>query len=651
MRDVRRSGAVRWLFPLLASVVFVLLVAAGINGSSIGVLFAPDNSSAVAEEQVDPALLIGQPRAIRSDEWSIATPNAISQSLQDFPDRPWIGLTRTNPQSFPYSLPTSTFSVAAKPQVWGYLLLGPERGLSWSWWLPFLVTSVALYWLVLFVTGRISLAIGASLIGTFTPYVAWWTSPSPNLLIGFAALMMLAAGRALAAVTVGARVGWAMLLGWATSAAVLVLYPPWTVSTGLVAAAFVLGLLVDLRPGVWRVAVVGLTALGAMAVSVIPWFLSITESFEAINATIYPGQRRSASGEAMLQPLLSAPANIVVSTTGQGPAILNQSEVASTWLAVGLLVLLVPLMVSVGRRGPDSVSTLPTIGRGTVFALSGVILLLAVWMLVPGVPTLVGEVTLLNRVPGGRASPALGLAVFLLVVALSRLAPARVKPVVAVIALASAFSAAAAVYAARHLYPSMGAAGLVVTAVGGALMTWAFGSIATGVGRRATLPVAAAYAVVSFAVVNPLYAGLGPLANDPVARYARSMAAQEPGTTAVTLGGMELQALVRGGGLQVMSWTTQYPDRAFWEEVMPGREDVWNNYRNYTWHYDPEAAPIEAAVTAADSADLFIDLCSPQIRDLGFARVFSPEVVDAPCLEEDRVIARGQQQIYVYRSV
>ena len=247
----RASRPPAWRFCAIASAVFIVLVATGVNGSSIGVLYAQEQVTLATTNpwSEDPALLLGKPRAIRSDEWSIATPTAVSQTIQGFPNEPWIGLTRTDPRAFQYSLPTVDLSVVAKPQIWGYLLLGPERGLAWSWWFPFLLAAVALYLLVHLLVGRPLMAGGGGrdrqphpvrgvVDFTFTQLAARLLMPGD---------VLLRAGPD------GEPPGQCGLAGALWSGGLppprcLILYPPWTVSTGLVAAAFVVGLLVDLRP-------------------------------------------------------------------------------------------------------------------------------------------------------------------------------------------------------------------------------------------------------------------------------------------------------------------------------------------------------------------------------------------------------------------
>lgn len=634
-----------WLFYGLVLAVFAILVAAGINGSSIGMLYAQGENVSAPPAVDDPDLLLGQPRPIRSDEWSISTPLAVSQTVQSFPAQPWIGLTRTNPAFFS-GIPTLDAALVAKPQSWGYLLLGAERGLSWAWWFPLALAACALFALLHRLTRNPWIATAGAVFGSLTPFVAWWNGT--DLFTGYAALAAVAAVNGFLARSLLRRLAWGAVTGWAVAATVLLLYPPWTVSTGLVVAALVLGLLLDSRPA-WRSWLPVVAGAGAVAaLIVLPWFRQVAPVVEIINSTIYPGQRQSGPGEGVWQALLSAPANLVASVTGQGPAILNQSEVASSWLPMVVLLLLAVGALIGGR--PAAPAGGLRVGRATVVALVAVLLLLLAWMLVPALPDAVGKVTLLSTVPGSRLPLALGLTLVLLAAALSTFDVGRMPGWLRAVLIGTGVTASiiGTTYAAHVVYPGMSRKGLLVTAIGAGLVAAAFASMATRTWVRVLLPLGAAYAMVSFAVVNPVYLGLGPLTHDPVSLYAREVASAEPDPVAVTLGGRELQALVRGGGMQVLSWTTLYPDRRFWEKALPGEEEVWNNYRNYGWYYDPAADPIRARITALDAAELAVDLCDPLIRDLGYSRVFSAQPISASCLAQDRILQRGEQRVFVY---
>ena len=57
----------------LLALVFVILVATSINGTSSGAFFSLVHSGS------DPALLFGRPNLIRTDEWNVQTVRAITQ--------------------------------------------------------------------------------------------------------------------------------------------------------------------------------------------------------------------------------------------------------------------------------------------------------------------------------------------------------------------------------------------------------------------------------------------------------------------------------------------------------------------------------------------------------------------------------------------
>jgi hypothetical protein len=365
---------------------------------------------------------------------------------------------------------------------------------------------------------------------------------------------------------------------------------------------------------------------------------------------VYPGQRVSRAGEGTLRELFSAPSNLYTAVTDTQPVASNQSQAASSWLPLAVVALLGVLFVFFARPNEDAVRKWP-VGRWTLITQGAVLVALLAWSQWPAFPQALGELTLLTRIPGYRAQMAVGFSALLLVACMGQMRLTRVpRPVTAVIAIvAVALSAGATWWSATQLYADMGAGWLLVVVAGGVLMAATFAAVALDIFWRILLPLAAAYAVVSFAMVNPVYRGLGPLQDDPVARFAAEHAQDNPDSRAITIGGRELPALVRGGGMEVLSGTTPYPNVEFWESVAPDGESLWNNYRNYTWVYDPEARPISGAVIAEDAAELRVDLCDPQILALGYDLVFSPAPLAAPCLRLDSALERANgTTVYAY---
>lgn len=90
-------------------------------------------------------------------------------------------------------------------------------------------------------------AVGLTLMATFSPCTGVWSSPSTALLLGFAGPMVSGVLSSLRARPLLARILWALVAAWAVVAVVVVIYPQWMVSVGLAVLTLVVGLIMDSR--------------------------------------------------------------------------------------------------------------------------------------------------------------------------------------------------------------------------------------------------------------------------------------------------------------------------------------------------------------------------------------------------------------------
>src|SRR5664279_1219730 len=80
-RRVEMASVVRlvWVGVGVYGVIFVVLVSLGLSGTSSGILHP------LLFHGDDARLIVGFPKAIRSDEWLVSTPLILSQVEQGFP--------------------------------------------------------------------------------------------------------------------------------------------------------------------------------------------------------------------------------------------------------------------------------------------------------------------------------------------------------------------------------------------------------------------------------------------------------------------------------------------------------------------------------------------------------------------------------------
>lgn len=661
--DTVRSLPWRWIgFPLAVLFVFTVLVGLNLNGSSI----ALDTSADPA-----PGLIAGKPRPIRSDEFLIDTPLAISDVRQGFPKDPWIGLSRADQSALAHGAPTAELPTFFRPQIWGYLFGGAGIGLAVSWWLGYAICLWGLFALVGLITRKPLLSAGLAVVGTFTPYTGWWTASQSELILGYSAL---AAAGLIAAWTVTRRwvaAAFSVASGLIGVALVLTLYPPWQVSVGLVLLALCVGYAVDQKVPLWRFAgtIAGAAVIAGPILGV--WYLQNHDAISAQTSTIYPGHRVTVAGTAALSSVIDAPLNFwmagdagrTLGTAGRDGVSTNPSEASSTWIALPVLLLAVlgalELAVRRWRRGPpEDPDPQPTStwGLGLVSLMT---LLLLGWAFV-SLPDVIGSLTLLRRVQPERVPLALGVAQIVLVALAVRHRGSRPVvwswPFLAAAAVATAFSV---LYADRHLSWDDGATPWLLVLASGAFVGAA---LAAAMHRRtagAAMALLAVFAMVSWSTINPLQHGVRPLVEDSVVRALASASkdsgnprvmvfSKDPGT------GLSLVAKARAAGLQSLSGTTIYPDRALMTSLAPDQESLWNNYVNYVWAPVPESTPARIVQLRGTLMRLDISPCDPVLlRGTRPGWVLSEIPLTASCLTQVDHLARHRgvvdKAVWIYR--
>jgi len=568
-------------------------------------------------------------------------------------------------------------------------VLGVSRGFAWRWWAQMVVATLGTFALLLAVTRRRWTSAVLASTAAFSPYVAWW-SLTPGLVLGFVAGATAAGVAAMRAPTRGRAIALAAGGGYLATAAFLLLYPPWQISLGWVALAVLVGTALDARVGVRRLLTVVASAGAVLAVAGGVWYLQSRDALIATANTIYPGQRIATSAGGNVAWLFDQPSSPFAASVParalRGPSVAanghvvlaNQSEISSAWLPLPILVVVVAAVVLVSvrrRRGSAQVAPAPagdgmgtgeeaTVGDGaevgaggppllwTTVCVAASGLLLLAWSVLP-LPAWVGQLTLLDRVEGVRTSLALGLVAVLLVaigaatlrdVPSSRLWTALWVVAAATTVWLTAWATDALPWgpvAPPHLTRVLAVAG--VFAVAFALL--AAGRVLTVAG--VVLVVASA---ATWAVVNPVYRGLGPLVNDPLVRAMEPLAAGASPARVAVFGSLTLDALVESSGVVTLSGLTVYPDRDVWQTLAPTQEAAWNNYAKYVWVADATATPARIVSAGSTARVLRIDPCAPQTLALHLDWVVADSNLSSfSCLTPVDTIQRGRTVIYRYR--
>jgi hypothetical protein len=387
--------------------IFAVLVALGVTGSSMGVLFQSTYGSSVLDVRGTSRAALGN-ESVRGDEWGVQLPNLLAQwhheprfpVVNDFlgeggQNMGVVGMT---------GVPVRQWAALARPATWGYFVLPLRQAMAWHWQLPFWGCLVAL-WFMLNVWRPKQRGLNLALSFSFcvAPYAAAWSNWPlyATMFPAFAFVVtthLLREARAWRGVLMGACLGW-LLACWG-----LVLYPTWIITVGSLMALIGLGWCIDYRKHL-RFGMVQLLALvtcGAVLTALMgSWWLDTKDAIALMRATEYPGGRGAIPGGDLGWWWHLRGYHGLESLRRTGPDS-NPSE-ASSYLFLPLLTLVL-IVLSLLRD------------RHTRWTLIGAAMfMLCYWMYtMVGIPISVARATLWGNMPTVRMDVGLGLLTALL---------------------------------------------------------------------------------------------------------------------------------------------------------------------------------------------------------------------------------------------
>lgn len=282
--------------------MFILLVALGVTGSSMGVLFNSPYGKNMIEVQGASRTILGD-EGVRGDEWGVQLPNLLAQ-LHHEPRFPVVNeLLGEGGQNMGVigmtGVPVQQWAALARPATWGYFVLPLRQAMAWHWQLPFWGCLLALWWMLnVLRPAQRGLNLALSLTFCAAPYAAAWSN-WPLYVTLFPALAFVVVVRLLRSEVLWRGGVLGAVLGWLLACWCLVLYPAWIIVVGSAMAFIGLGWCADHRQSLrfGSAQLLGLAAgvavFGALLGS---WWLDTKDAVALMQATAYPGGRGAMPG-------------------------------------------------------------------------------------------------------------------------------------------------------------------------------------------------------------------------------------------------------------------------------------------------------------------------------------------------------------------
>jgi hypothetical protein len=386
-------------FYFLCVIGFVATVAANLNGSSIGMYSLAYGNG--GPEQI----LLGSPRAIRSDEWIYATPDILHQTLRSDPFETTTSARGGHSVALLDSVPVRHFSTLFRPQFWAFFVLPLDYAYSFYWQFKGLILLTGVFTWLLFLTRSTFWSICGSLWFFFSAFTQWsysWSTGLPEMIgltciaiVSFCALTVIGNALALSAivlVTAGAVIDLAMAA-----------YVPHLVPLCWLAVLFVAAWCIANQRSIGRRAKAGRRILAVFMTAVLVGivgllvFMDTKEAIVGIAQTGYPGKRTFVGASSGIPLFTASFLQWTETETHFPPALGNICEGSGfLWLAPATLFCMGRLVLSRFQK----------LAAVSLWVCS---LLILAWMLFP-IPTQIARVLGLTQTAGARCLPALGLA-------------------------------------------------------------------------------------------------------------------------------------------------------------------------------------------------------------------------------------------------
>ena len=637
-----------WLFPVILTLLVIILCSLKISGSSIGVY-----NSVFYGDKSDPSLLAGKPQPIRSDEYSVWSLMAIAQSNNNFDE---INENVGNGQDMTIlgDLPHNGWSTLFRPQNIGFLVLPFDNAFALKWWLPGYLLVLSAYFFVLkLMPKKKTIAILLSSAFVLSPFLQWWYLPSTLGIIAAALFAILIFLRILATKKLSHLIAWSAVLTYVAAWFIFIFYPPFQIPVAMVSVAFLIGYIIkhriNLRDKQIKKSLLFVAGAAVISLAAVAIFISQhLPVIDAIQHSAYPGVRLAKSGEGSISHYLSSNTSPLLQSSERYKSLgeTNQSE-ASNFLLITPLLLIPALYIlyrdrKQGRR------------NHTTVALLIVAALFAAWAFIPGLD-IIGKITLLDRVPVNRGLIGIGFANFILLVLFVNLFKnTKVRFTNSQITIYSLLIVIA--YLVLDMYLIMNYPGYLGFNTGVALALPFAAIVYLFLKRYYTLALALLllFSVACTFRINPFYVGTDVITKSTISQEIKKLNSENPKTWVGDDNYLENFASLSGA--RSLPATYYYPQLDLWKGIDKdgSQEDTYNRYAHANFAFDRDPNKDIGAYFYKRGQDIYYiitEACDPFLADqnVGYLmtnKPFGPG--EAPCATLKTTVDYPKLKTYIY---
>ncbi len=610
-----------YIFPILTVTLLLILSLLHISGTSTGVydyMFGEPNSN----------LLVGQPRTVRSDEWTVTTPFTISQATENYPVRD-SDIGAGQDMSLVVDVPYGDWSTFFKPQNLMFFIAPLEFSFAFKWWFLAALLALSVYAFVLLLyPKRYLMASLLAVLFVFNPFIQWWYQAITLLPIAYGLLITVLVIKVLRENKLKRSLLYSLLLTYLLICFSLLMYPAFQISVLLVLLVTTIVILYSNKQlyllikkrNLWLIAGVLLTT----ALLVGAFLYQHLDTIKATLSTLYPGARSITSGGFNPIKLITWPFSYLLLHNETANIFNNNQSEISNFMLFGFASL--PIFALLWIRDKDKAFT--KLERSLLICLIVVAVIIFCRMFIPiGDPiyNLLG----LSKVPHVRLFIALGLInLIFIIIAMGRKHKTlrtysqildRYHMIVFGIYLIS-FDLLIA-YLKHHFVLST--VGIFEATAVSILLAVAMTLLLSNYSRPRYigLMLLCLFSLFSAGLANPLYRGLS-LPTNPLVEYIQK---QEKHDSNYWISNDQpyLSSAILSSGAELYGGVNTYPQLSVWEKYFPNDEYVYNRYAHIRFKIDQSSERASLSLLQADSFRITLSSCDPLLKELSIGYIVS----------------------------
>ena len=616
---------------IIALILLIILVLGKFNGSSIGMWnkeVEPNNTINIT--------ILGKNRYIRSDEWLVNTPYAVSQQYNNY--KYFSNLPRgTKTDMFStIFVPVKDILILARPFNIGYLLLGEEYGLSFYWYGRLIALLLVTFEMMMLLTNKKKLlSLAGAILITGSPLVSWFYSNYIVDLLISGQLALLLFNNYLETKNNKLKILYSILLGLSFSWFALTIYPAWQIPLGYMYLMIAIYLFIkniknnkNIKDYLYL-----LISIFIIILFVLRYYLLSKETLNIVLNTVYPGERLITGGGSIINHFIY-PLSIFFGIADYH----NPCEASGVYSLFPIPIIISIVYLVKNKIKKENILILLLLVLSILFTL---------FTLIP-IPKILAQITLLSMCPVDRIIPIIGIiSAYLLILTVSKIDIKKNKSKVILLFFTIVSSyiiiKIGALNRPWYLTPKR----LIFSLV---LLSSIIYLYINSKNKRNEFILSILLIIIGLTnilLVNPVNVGTSILHKKETAKTIKEIVKKDKDAKWLSLNSIYIGNYALSNGARVINSTNIYPNLDLWEKLDHDNkyEDIYNRYSHIKLNLTEE----ETSFSLVQNDYMEINMNYSELEKINIKYLISNKKINIPDDYLDKInLVNRHDNIYIY---